>query len=83
MIAHAPERCGVNSPWSHCRWPHPTVSLRPRAPAPLDDQGEQRLTRGITLGIRDASRHPVSPLSAVLLPVPIAAVRLDPKAAHR
>ncbi|GHH63768.1 hypothetical protein GCM10018775_81840 [Streptomyces umbrinus] len=40
-------------------------------------------TRAITFGIRDARRHTVSHLSAVLLPVPIAAVSLDPKAAHR
>ncbi|MEU9875564.1 hypothetical protein [Streptomyces phaeochromogenes] len=56
---------------------------RPRAPAPLDDQGEQRLARAITLRVRDARRHPAGPLSAVLLPVPIAAVSLVPKAAHR
>ncbi|MCZ4510708.1 hypothetical protein O3Q52_21455 [Streptomyces sp. ActVer] len=73
----------MNSPRSHGRWPHPTVCLRPRAPAPLADQGEQRLARGITLGIRDARRPAVSPLSAVLLPVPSAAVSLVPKAAHR
>ncbi|WTP62103.1 hypothetical protein OHU07_37690 [Streptomyces phaeochromogenes] len=73
----------MNSPWSQGRWPHPAVPLRPRAPAPLDDQGEQRVARAITFGIRDARRHTVSHLSAVLLPVPIAAVSLDPKAAHR
>ncbi|MGA6227269.1 hypothetical protein ACPESV_43880 [Streptomyces umbrinus] len=65
----------MNSPWSQGRWPHPAV--------PLDDQGEQRVARAITFGIRDARRHTVSHLSAVLLPVPIAAVSLDPKAAHR
>ncbi|MEU9786345.1 hypothetical protein AB0H92_36235 [Streptomyces phaeochromogenes] len=73
----------MNSPWGHGRWPHPAVSLRPRAPTPLDDQGGQPLARAITLRIRAARRHPVSPLSAVLLPVPIAAVSLVPKAAHR
>ncbi|MGW2286304.1 hypothetical protein [Streptomyces phaeochromogenes] len=73
----------MNSPWSRGRWPHPPVSLRSWAPTPLDDQGGQRLARAITLRIRAARRHPVSPLSAVLLPVPIAAVSLVPKAAHR
>ncbi|WP_405957534.1 hypothetical protein [Streptomyces phaeochromogenes] len=73
----------MNSPWSHGRWLHPAVSLRLRAPTLLDDQGEQHLAHAITLRIRDSRRHPVSPLSAVLLPVPIAAVSLVPKAAHR